>query len=126
MIKRLTEDTGNRSFDRIDRLCKRFGYALDEESCIKVINGNKYLDVYVYADGSNKYAPHIYPPARAAEQKILNCPNFRVQTSSYGALLSDEYEQFAIAVENANKLVQSLSNYDFSGFPEVEVVNEYD
>lgn len=121
MIKKLNEDADNRSFDRIDRLCKRFGYALDEESCIKVINGNKYLDVYVYADGSNKYAPHIYPPARAVEQKILNCPNFRVQTSSYGALLPEEYEQFAVAVENANKLVQYLSSYDFSGFPEVVI-----
>lgn len=119
MIKQLTEDTGNRSFDRIARLCNRFGYVLEEESCIKVINGNKYLDVYVYADGSNKYAPDIYPPVRAAEQKILNCPNFKVQTSSYGALLPEEYKQFAVAVENANKLVQYLSNYDFSGFPEV-------
>lgn len=120
MIKQLTENTGNRSFDRIARLCNRFGYVLDEDSCIEVYkSGAKYLSMYIYPDGFNKYAPAINVPIRAAERKELDNIKFTVQTPSFGPLDKDEYESFYKAVENAYKLVQILCGYDFSGFPEV-------
>lgn len=120
MIKRLNESTGNRSFDRVAKLCDRFGYVLDEDSYIEVRkSGEKYLSIYIYPDGFNKYAPTINVPIRAAERKELDNIKFTVQTSSFGSLDKNEYESFYKAVENAYKLVQILCDYDFSGFPEV-------
>lgn len=123
MIKKLNMKEDNnieksRTFRRVEALCKRFGYILAEDSCLEVIGTTKYLDIYIYADGTNKYAPTIYSPNRAADRKILDGPTFKIQTSSYGALDVSEYEEYVQACENAYKLVSALKDINFSDFPE--------
>lgn len=121
MIKKLNESVDNRSFEQVARMCSLFGYVLDEESCIENQNGNRYLNVYIYSDGSNKYTPAINSPVRASERRNLVCPKFTMQTASFGSLTYDEYKEFHKAIDRAYELLGYLTNYDFSDFPEVVI-----
>lgn len=121
MIRRLKENTDSdkgKVFNKVKNLCARYGYVLDEDSCVEVIRGNKYLSISIYPDGSNKYAPNIYSPTFHSDRKLDGNFKFRISTISVGSLDVNQYVDYLEACNNAHRLAMALTYTDFEGFPE--------
>lgn len=121
-IRILKESENNVTFNKINNLCNKYGYTLDEDSSIWVIRGSKYLDVRIYKseDNKNRFVPEIYTPSRAKDMRVLDHPVFKINTPSYGALSTDDYAEYLEACNNAYNLVRALEKIDFSSLPETE------
>lgn len=94
----------NATYKKMEKLASNYGYDLGSAYWANwdeaVINISPQ-----YGNYFSEYLPEIYPPSY-----IVN--KWRIQTTSYGALNSVEFEKFVQANENAYKLVEALSKID--------------
>lgn len=100
----LQENPTNRE---IKRIIRKYGYEAKESfnaSWGTVINGGT-------LSSEEKWNPEIFMDTNFNSREL----EFRIQTTSYGALKTNEYQRFLEGCENAYNLIRELERVDFSG-----------
>lgn len=106
VLEKLHEETSS-----FRKAVKKFGYDVGSSWFVKGL-----LRLGVTADDSRDYQPTIYISREWNSDKL----KFRIQTTSFGSLDSDEYEEFINVCNMAYGAVSFMKSYDYSKFPEVE------
>lgn len=106
VLKKLHAET-----DSFRKAVKKFGYDVGASWFEKGL-----LRLGVTADDSREYQPAIYISREWKSDKL----SFKIQTTSFGSLDSDEYEEFINVCNMAYGAVSFMKSYDYSKFPEVE------
>ena len=123
MIKKLkvNENVGNTTLEKLEELCNAFGYTTDLEECIIVGRDGvtKYVDVPIRKLPGNKYSSNIYFPNRLRDKVLGKKLVLTINTPTFGELSLEDYELFRDACDYAYRLAKYLSDFDYSGLPEV-------
>lgn len=114
-----TEDSlmrDNATFKKIDSICKKYGYEL-YDAYVKVYekSGNKYPRVSIRK--VQKFHPEIYYNNSLLDKKVNY---FSIQTTSYGSLEKEEYEEFLKGCQDAYNLVSELEKIDLETLAIIE------
>lgn len=111
-IKKAMQD--NATYKKAKSIAEKYGYIIDPHCYVEVFNnGHKWINFRVR--GKDRYDPEIYYDAPFGQQEY----KFRIQTTSYGSLELDEYEQFLKKVTAAYDMVKELTKLDFYTLYEV-------
>lgn len=109
----------NPTWKKANAICEKYGYRLSSVSCVDVYaSGRKVPSVNIMRDRTKDYNPDIYFYAGKFGKTD---PTLEIQTSSYGSLTLDQHAEFLEAVTNAHKMVEELSEIDFTTLHEYEI-----
>lgn len=97
----------NATYKKIEKLARFCGYELGSAYWANW-DGAVINLAPISGTSISEYLPEIYPP----DYTSSNGTDWRIQTTSYGALDSVEFGNFVQANDNAYKLVESLSKID--------------
>lgn len=110
---RRSEMQSNPTYKKMADICKKYGYDLRSA----FIGSHNSVIIEITSDRSNRYLPDIYFDG-VSFGEVKN--EFRVQTTSYGALDIEEHMQFVSAVTNAHNMVVELGKTDFDSLYRLE------
>lgn len=96
----------NETFKQMSKLCKQYGYTLETAYYSKLSNT---AEIEIVIAGDNKYLPEIIAP------KSLKTDVWSVQVNNANGEHSfAEYERLILALEDAYRLIDELSQLDLS------------
>lgn len=105
----------NATFKKIDSICKKYGYELYAAYVEVYESGNKYPRVSI--SKVQKFHPEIYYNNNLLDKKVNY---FSIQTTSYGSLEKEEYEEFLKGCQDAYNLVSELEKIDLGTLAIIE------
>lgn len=98
----------NATFKKMSNICKKAGYVLGEAYQERYSDKIVMIHIRIISADPNDYHPDIYFEDNKGKRK------FKIQTTSYGSLYIEEYEEFVICIKDAYSLVKELNKIDFS------------
>lgn len=118
-MKLLKEDVApvNEGSKQLAEICSKYGYALNYAVNKQYKKGGKlYPMIAISSVGDREFKPWIYFEDNAFGR---DGRRFTAQTTSYGALGLNDYEEFASNVNKAYKLLKELEEFDLNKLPVV-------
>lgn len=102
----INNSQNNETFKQMFKLCEQYGYTLKTAYYSKLSNT---AEIEIESKGDNKYLPEIIAP------RYLNTDVWAVQVNdANGEHTFAEYERLILALEDAYKLIDELSQLDLS------------
>jgi len=113
-IKSIIESMRNHPlYLKVAELCEKHGYTLSRMHVSK----HGLPDLRVYAKERN-YHPNIYLTETNAACSEFK---FEIQTTSYGSLSVEEYDEFLLGCNNARHIVGEISKIEYSEWPQIDL-----
>ena len=106
----------NETLQAMKEVANRYGYYFEGANRGYKSNPNKlYPFIRVSRKDRNGYLPEIY-----FEDDLNDDYEYKIQTTSYGALNEEEFADFLNAQTKAYSLIQKLQNFDISKLPIID------
>lgn len=106
----------NETLQAMKEVANRYGYDFEGANRGYKSNPNKlYPFIRVSRKDRNSYLPEIY-----FEDDFNDDYQYKIQTTSYGALNEEEFADFLNAQTKAYSLIQKLQNFDISKLPIID------
>ena len=107
----------NETLQAMKEVANRYGYDFEGANRrYKGISNKLYPFIQVYRKDSKGYLPEIHFDNRFNEDNY----EYKIQTTSYGALNEEEFTNFLNAQTKAYSLIQKLQNFDISKLPIID------
>lgn len=100
----------NATWKKVNGICNKYGYRLSKDSCVDVLPKGKLISMKIFSDKTNEYLPDIYFDHTRFGKEVME---FKIQTTSYGALTLEEHTKYVEAATSANNLIKDLEGIDF-------------
>ena len=106
----------NETLQAMKEVANRYGYDFEGANRGYKSSPNKlYPFIRVSRKDRNGYSPEIY-----FEDDLNDDYQYKIQTTSYGALNEEEFTDFLNAQTKAYSLIQKLQNFDISKLPIID------